>query len=131
MKRSICLFVMLFACILTAFAANTKSSYSRTLDINVNGTVSSSIKTVSVTDNGNGTITARIRNFSYSIFSDTVTITATIDANGVLSNPSVSFSGISISSVSMSNSYITQDACEIHLVMTAIGDAITVDFSGQ
>mgnify|MGYP000027958982 FL=1 len=131
MKRSIYLFVMLFACILTAFTANTKSSYSGTLDINVNGTVSSSIKTVSVTDNGNGTITARIRNFSYSIFSGTVTITATIDANGVLSNPSVSFSGISISSVSMSNSYITQDACEIHLVMTAIGDAITVDFSGQ
>ncbi|WP_044266791.1 calycin-like domain-containing protein [Bacteroides timonensis] len=131
MKRSIYLFVMLFACVLTVFAANIKSSYSGTLDINVDGTISSSTKTVSVTDNGNGTITARIRNFSYSIFSGTVTITATIDANGVLSNPSVSFSGISISSVSMNNSYITQDACEIHLVMTAIGDAITVDFSGQ
>lgn len=131
MKRSIYLFVMLFACVLTVFAANIKSSYSGTLDINVDGTISSSTKTVSVTDNGNGTITARIQNFSYSIFSGTVTITATIDANGVLSNPSVSFSGISISSVSMSNSYITQDACEIHLVMTAIGDAITVDFSGQ
>ncbi len=131
MKRSIYLFVMLFACVLTVFAANIKSSYSGTLDINVDGTISSSTKTISVTDNGNGTITARIRNFSYSIFSGTVTITATIDANGVLSNPSVSFSGISISSVSMNNSYITQDACEIHLVMTAIGDAITVDFSGQ
>lgn len=122
---------MLFACVLTVFAANIKSSYSGALDINVDGTISSSTKTVSVTDNGNGTITAKIRNFSYSIFSGTVTITATIDANGVLSNPNVSFSGIPISSVNMSNSYITQNTCEINLMMTALGDTITVDFSGQ
>lgn len=130
MKRSIYLFVMLL-CVLTVFAANIKSSYSGALDINVDGTISSSTKTVSVTDNGNGTITAKIRNFSYSIFSGTVTITATVDANGVLSNPNVSFSGIPISSVNMSNSYITQNTCEIHLMMTALGDTITVDFSGQ
>nr|WP_302829298.1 calycin-like domain-containing protein [uncultured Bacteroides sp.] len=131
MKKLYTLFVLMLLCSLTAMAANIKTSYVGTLNVSVNGSVSTSEQTVRAKDNGNGTVTIVIPNFTYGIFSGAATVKADIDANGNLTNPKVSFSIVTISSMSMSDSWLTPTSCEIHLTMGANNDSIMVDFSGN
>lgn len=118
-------------CTLMTFAANIKSSYEGTLNVSVNGATTKSQQTVLARDNGNGTVTIVIPNFTYGPYTGAATINATRATDGTLSNPKISFSIITISSATMTNSSVTETSCEIHLNMAALGDTILVDFSGK
>lgn len=131
MKKIYAIFTMLLVCILTASAADIKSSYTGTLNVNVSGSITTSQQTVDATDNGDGTVTIRIPQFQFGIYRGVATIVADVASDGTLSNPKVTFSIISISSLEMTNSSITSTSCEVHLSMKALNDTITVDFSGQ
>lgn len=133
MKKIFSLLVLF--CSLTAFVANAasvKSSYTGTLDVTVgSSTTTISNQSVFVTDNGNNTITLTIPDFEFAGVSGTVEITANISSTGELSNPQVSFSGITILRARFTSSFVTASSCDIHLSMYALGKNISVDFSGN
>lgn len=124
------LFMLL--CSLTAFAVN--PTYTGTLDITVNGAKTTiSNQALSAADNGNGTVTLTISDFTFEGISGTVTIVASINANGVLGNENlrVSFSGLPIPRKTFYATSTVGDVAEIHLNMTALGKTIIVDCSGN
>lgn len=129
--KKICMLFMLL-CSITTFAANISSSYTGTLKVSVNGVITTiDNQQVSVTDNGNGTVTMTIPNFQFDAITGTVTIVSNIAANGTLSDPKVSFSGLPILRKSYyATSYVNTSA-EIHLNMYCLGKTIIVDYSGK
>lgn len=131
MKKIYAAFTMLLLCVLAVSAANIKSSYTGTLNLNVNGKATNSQQTVMAKDNGNGTVSIVIPQFQYAVYNGPATIVADVAPDGTLSNPKVTFSVITINSMEMTNSSITPTSCEVHLSMKALNDAITVDFSGR
>lgn len=131
MKKIYAAFTMLLLCVLAVSAANIKSSYTGTLNLNVNGKATNSQQTVMAKDNGNGTVSIVIPQFQYAVYNGPATIVADVASDGTLSNPKVTFSVITISSMEMKDSSITSTSCEVHLSMKAMNDAITVDFSGR
>lgn len=130
--RKICMIFMLL-CSMTVFAM--KSSYTGTLSVTVNGeTTTINNQVISAADNGNGTATLTISDFTFEGISGTVTIVAKINADGVLSddNLKVSFSGIPVLTKSFyAPSTVNTSSAEIHLSMKALGKTIKVDYSGN
>lgn len=118
---------------MTAFAANVNSSYSGTLKIDVDGTVTTiENQKITVAENSDGTVTMTINNFQFSGLTGVVTIVASITSEGALSNPKVSFSNLPILNRSFySDSSLNASAAEVHLKMYCLMKNITVDFSGK
>lgn len=57
--------ILMLLCSMTAFAANVNSSYSGTLKIDVDGTVTTiENQKITVAENSDGTVTMTINNFS-------------------------------------------------------------------
>lgn len=129
--RKIVTFMMLL-CSLTVFAQGIKPSYTGELNITVNSGTPDKIagQAVYAVDNGGGTVTLTIPNFTYAGITGTVTIKADRDANGNLSNPTVSFEKIIILFADFDeSSYVNGNTCVIHLSIWA-GDSVEVDFVG-
>lgn len=123
---------MLLLCSLTVFAQGIKSSYGGELNITVNSNADKiPNQVVTAVDNGNGMVTLTIPNFTYAGITGTVTITATRDGNGNLSNPIVYFGDIEISFADFSApSYVNGTTCVIHLEIWAVLDTVIVDYVG-
>ena len=132
--KKICMLFMLL-CSITAWGANVKSAYTGTLDITVNGeTTTINNQGISAADNGDGTATLTIPDFTFGGITGTVTIVAKINADGVLSDDSlkVSFSGLPILTKSFYEpSSVNDSSAQIHLSMKALGKTIKVDYSGN
>lgn len=130
--KKICMILMLL-CSMTAFAANVNSSYSGTLKIDVDGTVTTiENQKITVAENSDGTVTMTINNFQFSGLTGVVTIVASITSEGALSNPKVSFSNLPILNRSFySDSSLNASEAEVHLKMYCLLKNIKVDFSGK
>lgn len=131
MRKILMLFMLL--CSLTAFAANINSSYTGSLNVNVDGvTTTIENQQVTVIDNGNGTVTMTIPDFQFAGFTGTVIIDASIASDGDLTNPKVSFSGLPIIRRSFNaKSHVNTSDVEIHLEMICLGKTIKVDYLGK